>query len=129
MTMQARHRTSREGARPLILIGSAIAPSAGRRRTHPRSGCRVFPASNIWNTRVDALPVHELSDTWLRSASAGSTNLHPDFGPPSYGLPFDVVGRRHAKVHVRFTYAAESDPAPIRSTRERRSRAVRIGTC
>ena len=59
----------------------------------PDTSCRVFPANNIWNARIDALPVHEMSDTWLRSASASSTSLHPDFGPPSYGIPFGTVGR------------------------------------
>jgi hypothetical protein len=63
-----------------------------------------------------------------RFGRRGFDELHPDFGPPSYGLPFDVVRRGHAKVHVRFTYAAESDRASTRSTRERRSRAVRTGT-
>jgi hypothetical protein len=41
-------------------------------------------------------------------------NLHPDFGPsygdgPNYGIPVTVVGRRHARVRVRFDYADESD--------------------
>jgi hypothetical protein len=43
---------------------------------------------------------------------AGTTFLHPDFGPPSYGIPYAVVGAGHAKVSVRFTYASESDPGP-----------------
>ena len=138
MTMQARPRNlAARVLAPLILVGSAIAPSAAVAEPIPGSGCRVFPASSIWNTRIDALPVHELSDTWLRSASAGSTNLHPDFGPPSYGLPFDVVGRRHPKAHVRFTYAAESDPGPypfdartpIEGGSDRHVLIVERGTC
>ncbi len=41
-------------------------------------------------------------------------DLHPDFGPnegagPDYGIPITVVGRKHRKVKVRFTYASESD--------------------
>lgn len=43
---------------------------------------------------------------------AGSRDLHPDFGPPAYGIPFDVVGSGHAKVRLRFTYASESDRGP-----------------
>ena len=41
--------------------------------------------------------------------------LHPDFGPSygaapvDYGIPITVVGGTHAKVHVRFSYASESD--------------------
>jgi hypothetical protein len=138
MTMRARHQNlAARALASLLLIGSAIAPSAAVAEPVPGSRCRVFPGSNIWNTRVDTLPVHELSDTWLRSAGAGSTNLHPDFGPPSYGFPFDVVGRRHAKVHVRFTYAAESDPGPypfdartpIEGGSDRHVLIVERGTC
>ncbi len=138
MTMQPRNgNLVAKALASLLLIGSAIAPSAAVAEPVPGSRCRVFPGTNIWNTRVDALPVHELSDTWLRSAGAGSTNLHPDFGPPSYGLPFDVVGRRHAKVHVRFTYAAESDPGPypfdartpIEGGSDRHVLIVERGTC
>jgi len=78
----------------------------------PGSGCELFPHRSIWNTRVDGLPVHEMSDAWLVSMHAGSTDLHPDFGPPDHGMPFEVVGRRHAKVAVDFLYADESDPGP-----------------
>ena len=108
--MRGRIRTVTLG--PLVgvlLVGTVLVPSTADARTVPGSGCRVFPASNIWNTRIDALPVHEMSDTWLRSAHADSTDLHPDFGPPSYGLPFDVVGRHHPKVDVRFAYDDESE--------------------
>jgi hypothetical protein len=78
----------------------------------PDTGCTVFPADNIWNTRVDALPVHPKSDVWLVSMQAGSTNLHPDFGPPSYGMPFDIVSNRHRLVRIKFRYASESDRVP-----------------
>ena len=121
----------------VVLVGSAVAPVAAGASPIPGSNCHVFPDSNIWNTRVDTLPVHELSDAWLRSADAGSTDLHPDFGPPSYGLPFDVVGRRHAKTHVRFTYADESDRGPypfdartpIEGGSDRHALIVERGTC
>lgn len=96
----------------LVFAVSFLASVAAGARTVPGSHCRVFPPSNIWNTRVDALPVHPMSDTWLRSASASSTDLHPDFGPPDYGLPYDVVGRRHRKVEITFDYADESDDGP-----------------
>jgi hypothetical protein len=78
-------------------------------RAVPDTNCGVFPAGNIWNTRVDSMPVHPESATWLASMRASSTNLHPDFGPPSYGLPYDVVSNRHRTVRIRFRYASESD--------------------
>ena len=75
----------------------------------PDTSCTVFPSDNIWNTRVDSLPVNPKSDTWLSSMRANSTNLHPDFGPPSYGMPYDVVTNRHRMVRIKFQYASESD--------------------
>ena len=121
----------------LVLVAAALTPSVAGAEPVPGSECRVFPASNIWNTRVDALPVHEMSDTWLRSADADSTDLHPDFGPPRYGLPFDVVGRHHARVRIGFTYADESDPGPypfdartpIEGGSDRHALIVQRGTC
>ena len=121
-----------------FVLVAALAPlSAARAAEVPGTGCDVFPDSNIWNTRVDALPVHEMSETWLASADAGSTDLHPDFGPPSYGLPFDVVGRRHPKVRIDFQYAAESDRGPypfgartpVEGGSDRHALIVERGTC
>nr|HNB52694.1 hypothetical protein [Anaerolineales bacterium] len=60
-------------------------------------GCPVFPADNIWNARVDQLPIHPMSDTYIDSISLdGDEYLHPDFGsgvwPPEstspIGIPF-----------------------------------------
>jgi hypothetical protein len=81
-------------------------------RAVPGTDCTLLPANSIWNTRIDALPVHERSDAWLRSMEAEGTHLHPDFGPPDYGIPFDVVGSGHRTVRVDFLYADESDPGP-----------------
>jgi hypothetical protein len=78
----------------------------------PGTPCRVLPADNIWNTDISGLPVHPRSDVWLRTMHAGSTDLHPDFGPPRYGMPFDVVGEGFPRRRIRFTYADESDPGP-----------------
>lgn len=138
MTLRARRWTV--AARTMLaamVVTAVVAPLSAGAEPVPGSRCRVFPASNIWNTRIDSLPVHEMSDTWLRSAAAGSTDLHPDFGPPAYGLPFDVVGRRHAKVHVMFDYDDESDPGPypfdartpIEGGSDRHALIVQRGTC
>jgi hypothetical protein len=78
----------------------------------PGSTCRLFPRDNIWNTDVASLPVHPLSDQWLASMAASTTNLHPDFGGAPYGFPFAVVDNTHATVSVRFVYAGESDRGP-----------------
>ena len=138
MTLRARRWTV--AARTMLAalaVTAVVAPVSAGAEPVPGSRCRVFPASNIWNTRIDSLPVHEMSETWLRSADAGSTDLHPDFGPPEYGFPFDVVGRRHAKVHIRFDYDDESDPGPypfdartpIEGGSDRHALIVQRGTC
>lgn len=106
-------------------------------RAVPGSGCRLFPKNDIWNTRVDTLPVHDMSDTWLASSNASSTDLHPDFGPPRYGMPFEVVGRRHARVEIDFVYAGQSDPGPypfdghtpVEGGADRHVLMVRKGSC
>jgi hypothetical protein len=106
-------------------------------RPIPAAQCRAFPRNSIWNTRIDALPVHEMSDTWLASSNADSTDLHPDFGPPDYGLPFDVVGRGHEAVDVEFLYPDESDPGPypfdgqtqIEGGSDRHALIVERGSC
>ena len=103
----------------------------------PGTSCDVFPVDNIWNTRVDSLPVNPMSDRWLRSAGAAATNLHPDFGPPSYGIPFNIVGRAHATVSVNFLYADESAQGPypfdartpIEGGTDRHALTVQKGTC
>jgi len=136
MSMNVRTRSL--GVVGLVVAVVVLAsPPAGAAHRVPGTGCQVFPDTNIWNTRVDSLPVHPMSDTWLRSADASSTDLHPDFGPPSYGLPFEVVGRRHEKVHVDFLYAGESDRGPypfdartpIEGGSDRHALIVERGTC
>src|SRR5437870_10280098 len=78
----------------------------------PSTSCQVFPSDNVWNTDISNLPVHSRSAQWLSSMAAATTNLHPDFGGPPYGFPFNVVDNTHATVSVAFQYASESDPGP-----------------
>ena len=100
----------------LMLTAAAFQPAAAAPRPTrapvPGSSCRVFPADNVWNMDVSKLPVAKKSKVWKTSMHAGSTLLHPDFGPPAYGMPFDVVDDSLHEVHVDFGYADESDPGP-----------------
>ncbi len=81
--------------------------------------CSLFPADNIWNTPIDALPVHPLSDAYV-GAIGRDANFHPDFGsgiwPPDdggpIGIPYVVVPAGQPGVEVEFYYAGESDPGP-----------------
>jgi hypothetical protein len=71
--------------------------------------CPIFPASNVWNRRVDGLPVAANSQTMIASIGA-STGLHPDFGETlSYGIPYTVVGAATPRTTVTFDYDDESD--------------------
>ncbi|MEX0989440.1 MAG: hypothetical protein WD206_03975 [Actinomycetota bacterium] len=94
-----------------IGVPAAPAGSGPPRAARPVPGtpCALLPHDNIWNTEVDDLPVHDSSETWLDSMHANETDLHPDFGPPDYGIPYRVVDRDTPRRAVRFTYASESD--------------------
>ncbi len=95
-----------------LVLGVAQSPVSAIAATVPGTSCSVLPADNVWNMDVSNLPVHPKSRAWKRSAGAGTTLLHPDFGGTPYGLPFDVVAGSHSKVGVDFLYADESDPGP-----------------
>jgi hypothetical protein len=77
--------------------------------------CATLPADNIWNTRVDTLPVHALSSSYMTSIG-NTVGLHPDFGTvwngAPNGIPFVTVPGSQSRVGVSFTYADESDPGP-----------------
>ena len=96
-----------------IVVATVACPSGAA----PPSigGCPVFPASNVWNVRVDALPVHAQSASWV--ATIGAANpLHPDFGTvyagAPNGIPYVVAPAGTPKVAVTFEYDDESDPGP-----------------
>jgi hypothetical protein len=82
-------------------------------------GCGLFATDNIWNTRVDTLPLAVDSATYVATIGAG-TGVHPDFGsgdwPPGsgspIGIPFDSVPPGQLPVPVTFVYADESDAGP-----------------
>jgi hypothetical protein len=87
----------------LPAVPAAAAPIVG--------ACPMFPADNVWNADISALPVHPRSEAWKASMNASTTRLHPDFGGP-YGIPYTVTDSNHGKVSVSFDYADESDPGP-----------------
>jgi hypothetical protein len=100
----------------ILAIGTAAAGLAAdlpvAAAAPPTTNCQVFPTDNIWNTDISTLPVHGQSAQWLASMASSTTKLHPDFGGPPYGFPFNVVDNTHPTVSVTFQYASESDPGP-----------------
>jgi len=96
----------------LFITGSTINVVPAQAAPVPSTSCQVFPSDNVWNADISTLPVHPRSAQWLSSMAAATTNLHPDFGGPPYGFPFNVVDNTHPTVSVSFQYASESDPGP-----------------
>jgi hypothetical protein len=96
-----------------LLLGGA---SAHALRLPGAPKCTIFPATNAWNQRVDALPVAANSAQLIQSIGLG-TGLHPDFGSGLYdgqpiGIPYDVVSRATKRSRATFTYGDESDKGP-----------------
>jgi hypothetical protein len=98
----------------LALAAGQVAAAATAPTLPQAPGCSVFPDTNVWNKRVDSLPVHPRSATLIASIGL-DRSLHPDFSSLSggnYGIPYNVVGSRATKHRVTFYYASESDPGP-----------------
>jgi hypothetical protein len=87
------------------------------RPTPAPAPCSVFPSDNVWNRRVDDLPVRGDSDTMIGAIGLGAA-LHPDFSSlawndgEGYGIPINKVSLSTPTFHVTFDYADESDPGP-----------------
>jgi hypothetical protein len=106
------------GARAVLIAVVALASSAAA-GTSPRlpeaPKCPIFPASNVWNKRVDKLPVAANSQAIIDSIGA-DTGLHPDFGTvwqgKPNGIPYTIAGKQTKRYRVHFQYASESDKRP-----------------
>jgi hypothetical protein len=105
----------------VLASAAALAPSASIVASPAAApptvaGCPLLPPDNVWNARVDTLPVHPSSAAYLSSIGL-SGGLKADFGAGSWnggpiGIPFVAVAGTQPRVPVRFTYADESEPGP-----------------
>jgi hypothetical protein len=87
------------------------------------AGCPSLPANNIWNARVDILPVHSRSEEYISSLGR-DTGLKMDFGSRYWnekpiGMSYTTVPGTQPKVPIEFMgisgepgYGKESDPGP-----------------
>jgi hypothetical protein len=83
----------------------------------PLTGRQVFPVSNWWNQDITTAPVDPRSAEligWISGRTPSNPTairrLHPDFGPPPYGIPYVVVSGDQPRVPVTFVaYGNESD--------------------
>jgi hypothetical protein len=78
--------------------------------------CEIFPADNVWNQRVNRLPLKQNSRTIVRSIGA-NLNLHADFGSGLWdggpiGIPITLVDSSTPRSTVDFEYGEESDAGP-----------------
>jgi hypothetical protein len=95
-------------AASLVLVGGAPSAAAAV-RVSGAPACRVFPAGNVWNQRVDTLPVRADSEV-LKSSIGLDRSLHPDFGSYSgYGIPYNIVSSSTPRSRVTFRWPSESD--------------------
>lgn len=75
----------------------------------PTSNCPLFPSTNVWNKRVDDLPVAANSARLIRTIGRDRP-FHPDFGEYlGYGIPYNVVDSDTPSRRVQFQYDDESD--------------------
>ena len=100
-----------------VLALAALQPASARTVVPARAGSRFLVPCLPGGQRVE----HGHLQAPGRQEEQGleaidACRLHacciPDFGPPNYGIPFDVVDGSHPTVHVEFGYADESDPGP-----------------
>ena len=77
----------------------------------------MFPVTNWWNLDITSAPVDPRSAQLIDFISGRSPSnptavrrLHPDFGPPPYGIPYVVVAGDQPRVPLTFTaYGSQSD--------------------
>ncbi|MEW6401583.1 MAG: hypothetical protein AB1649_07280 [Chloroflexota bacterium] len=81
------------------------------------ANCPMFPADNFWNTPVNTLPTHPMSEAWIEGIGRGE-GFHMDFGSGEWdggpiGIPFNVAaGSTVQKEAFEFYYPEESDAGP-----------------
>jgi len=113
----------------MVTEGSGVTVTVGPTSSAPESttsplptgpmlaSCPIFQADNIWNTGVDSLPTHPMSDAWIDSIGRGES-FHMDFGSGEWdggpiGIPYNVVaGSTVQKEAFEFYYPDESDAGP-----------------
>ena len=73
------------------------------------AGCPLFPADNVWNTRIDTLPKDPHSDAYLDSIGI-TQRLHADFGSRLVsGIPVTMAPEDVPPAKIKFQYDSESD--------------------
>ena len=138
--MHDRMGMRRAAAALTLVVAAGLTAGASAPRAAPlpsAPACPVFPAGNVWNQDISALPVASDSDTLIAKIGL-DTGLHPDFGSyRGYGIPYNTVPGSQPKLTVRFDYSSQSDHVGYPIPRQPRIEAgsdhhmliVNSGTC
>jgi hypothetical protein len=100
-----------------LLAIAGLAAQSGVVLNESLAGRQIFPPDNWWNQDISQAPVDPNSRTYIdfvsgRTAANPSArrSLHPDFGPPPYGIPSVTVPGTQPRLPVAFLwYGDESD--------------------
>lgn len=109
---------SAAGQEPTAVV-QATADNASHAQPSGGLPCPLFPADNIWNARVDNVPLDPHSDDYINTIGPNDS-VHADFGsgvwPPGsnspIGIPYVIVSGNQATSPVSFDYDTESDVGP-----------------
>lgn len=72
-------------------------------------GRGLTPPGHWWSQDISSAPVDAGSDAFLDFIGR-TRGLHPDFGPPPYGIPYFSIGGAQARLPITFVeYGSESD--------------------
>jgi hypothetical protein len=101
----------------VVILAVTSVPRAATVLLESLASRQVFPVNNWWNLDITGAPVDVRSPqliAWISGRTGGNTTatcrLHPDFGPPPYGIPYVVVDGSQPRVTVTFvSYGGESD--------------------
>jgi len=89
--------------------GGPSTPSSGVALNDDFSGRTLFPFDNWWNQDISRAPLDGQSNALIDYIGRTRT-LHPDFGPPPYGIPYVGVGGSQTRMPITFVdYGSESD--------------------
>lgn len=120
--------TTRAQASKIIDLGRQVTPTPTLTGTPPTATplpptatpggpCPAFPADNIWNRNIAALPTQVLSNNYIQSIGLTAT-MHADFASGLWqnqpiGIPYVSVPGSQPMVPIVFTeYGNESDAGP-----------------
>jgi hypothetical protein len=98
----------------VVIILPSSAPTTASQYPVPQiSGCDILPYDNIWNVKIDNLPLDSRSTDYINTIGRYE-NFHMDFGSGLWegariGIPFKTVPGTQEKVRVTFRWPDESD--------------------